>query len=119
MSVPAPFRPFQGDTVSDPYTTPQQPGGYQPNYIQSSPDQMRGQQLAQTSMIFGIISLFVVGIILGPIAIVKAKRAEELGGDAKVGQITGWIGTVLGALQVIGVIIYIVAVVAFVGTTNS
>ncbi len=42
-----------------------------------NPQQAEGAQLAQTSMILGIISLFVVGIILGPIAIVKAKKAER------------------------------------------
>lgn len=103
------------------YNTPGQPGGgYQPNYYaQSSPDQARGQELAQTSMIFGIISLFVVGVILGPIAIVKAKRAEELGGDATIGKITGWIGTILGALQLIGAIIWVIAVLSWMPATFS
>lgn len=104
--------------MSEQYTSPGQPGGYQPPYMQNSPDQVRGQQLAQTSMIFGIISLFAVGVILGPIAIVKAKRAEELGGDAKVGRITGWIGTILGVLWLIGAIIYIVAFVSLMGSMD-
>lgn len=102
--------------MSEQYTTPNQPGDYQPAYHQPSPDQMRGEQLAQTSMIFGIISLFVVGIILGPIAIVKAKRAEELHADAKVGKVTGWIGTILGAIQLIVFIIWLVAIIGFVAT---
>ncbi|RMB58821.1 DUF4190 domain-containing protein [Tessaracoccus antarcticus] len=105
--------------MSQQYNAPQQPGGYQPNYPQGSPDQMRGQQLAQTSMILGIISLFAVGIILGPLAIIKAKRAEELGGDAKVGKITGWIGTVLGALWIVGIIIYIIAFVSLMASVNA
>lgn len=104
--------------MSEQYNAPGQQGGYQPPYAQNNPDQVRGQQLAQTSMIFGIISLFIAGIILGPIAIVKAKRAEEAGGDAKVGKITGWIGTILGVLWLIGVIIYIVAIIALVPTMN-
>ncbi|MEO7587729.1 MAG: hypothetical protein ABIS84_06835 [Arachnia sp.] len=104
--------------MSEQYNAPQQPGGYQPNYSQS-PDQARGAQLAQTSMILGIISLFVVGFILGPLAIIKAKRAEELGGDAKVGKVTGWIGLVLGILQVIGVIIYVVALVGLMASVNG
>lgn len=104
--------------MSEQYNTPNQPGGYQPNYGQNNPDQMRGQQLAQTSMILGIISLFAVGIILGPLAIVKAKRAEEAGGDAKVGRITGWIGTILGVLWLIGLIIYIIAFVSLMGSMD-
>lgn len=103
--------------MSDQHNSPTPPAGYaQPTYIQNSPDQMRGQQLAQTSMILGIISLFVVGIILGPIAIVKAKRAEELHTAATVGKVTGWIGTVLGILWIIGTIFWIVA---FMAAVNS
>lgn len=58
----------------------------------------RGQQLAQTSMILGILSLFVVGVILGPLAISKANKAErQFQTSATVGKVTGWVGTVLGA----------------------
>ncbi len=105
--------------MSQPYNDPnQQPGYGQPQYIQNSPEQMRGMQLAQTSMILGIISLFVAGIILGPIAIVKAKRAEELHSAATVGKVTGWIGAILGVLWVIGIIIWIVAFAALMNTTT-
>lgn len=101
--------------MSQPYNDPNQAGGYQPGGYQPNPgmnpNTAQGQSLAQTSMILGILSLFVVGFVLGPIAIVKAKRAEELGGDAKVGKITGWIGAVLGVLGLIGVVIYIIALV--------
>ncbi len=109
--------------MSQPYNAPNepggygQPGGYQPN-AQVNPDMARGAQLAQTSMILGILSLFVVGIVLGPIAIVKAKQAEKLGGDAKVGKITGWIGAILGAVWIIIFVLYIVALIAVVGTSN-
>ncbi len=103
--------------MSQQYNDPNQPGGYQPGGYQPNPgmnpNMAQGQSLAQTSMILGILSLFVVGFVLGPIAIVKAKRAEELGGDAKVGKITGWIGAVLGVLGLILFIIYIVAILAF------
>lgn len=70
-----------------------------------------GAQLAQTSMILGIISLFVVGIVLGPIAIVKANRAErEFNTSATVGKVTGWIGTIFGALGFLYIIFIILAV---------
>jgi len=88
--------------MSQPTQYPQ-PG--QPFQTQNSPEHMRGQQLAQTSMILGILSLFVFGVILGPIAIVKAKQAEKLNTAATVGKITGWIGTVLGALYIVGTIL--------------
>ena len=79
-----------------------------PTYIQNSPEQMRGAQLAQTSMILGILSLFVVGIILGPIAISKAKKAEQLNAAATVGKVTGWIGTIFGILSIIAFVLLMV-----------
>ena len=92
--------------------TPQYNGAnpYQgaPAYTQNSPEQLRGSQLAQTSMILGILSLFVVGIILGPIAISKAKQAEQLNVAATVGKVTGWIGTILSLLSIVGFIILMV-----------
>ena len=74
-----------------------------PMYMQNSPEQMRGAQLAQTSMILGILSLFVpfVGIVLGIIAINKAKEAEQLHTAATVGKVTGWVGTILWILSIV------------------
>ena len=46
----------------------QYPQSGQPFQTQNSPEHMRGQQLAQTSMILGILSLFIAGVILRPIA---------------------------------------------------
>lgn len=73
------------------------------------PEQSRGQQLAQTSMILGILSLFVplVGIVLGIIAINKAKEAEQLHTAATVGKVTGWVGTILWILSVIPLLLII------------
>lgn len=78
-------------------------------YMQNSPEQMRGAQLAQTSMILGILSLFVplVGIVLGIIAINKAKEAEQLHTAATVGKVTGWVGTILWILSVIPILLLI------------
>ncbi|MHC6177813.1 hypothetical protein [Glutamicibacter sp. X7] len=87
-----------------------QPGAQQPypGYI-NTPQQLEGAQLAQTSMILGIISLFVVGIILGPIAIVKANRAErEFNTAATVGKVTGWIGTIFGILGALYIVFLII-----------
>ncbi|MFF5792117.1 hypothetical protein ACFY5D_08730 [Paeniglutamicibacter sp. NPDC012692] len=88
-----------------------------PTYIQNSPEQLRGAQLAQTSMILGILSLFVVGIILGPIAISKAKKAEELHTAATVGKVTGWIGTIFGILGLLWAAFFVVML--FVGASQQ
>lgn len=83
-----------------------------------NPQQAEGAQLAQTSMILGIISLFVVGIILGPLAIVKAKQSErEFNTDATVGKVTGWIGTIFGILGVLYIVFLIVITFSFAGTS--
>ena len=73
------------------------------------PEQMRGQQLAQTSMILGILSLFIplLGIVLGIIAIRKAKEAEQLNTDATVGKVTGWVGTIMWILSVVPLLLLI------------
>lgn len=119
---------------NNPYTSGNP--GQQPQYPYQSPGQnqqfgaapgypgyaypqqhAQGSQLAQTSMILGIISLFVVGIILGPIAISKAKRAErEFNTDATVGKVTGWIGTIFGIIGLLYIILMIVMAVTFAGT---
>lgn len=66
-----------------------------------------GYSLAQTSMVLGILSLFVVGVILGPIALMKAHEAErDYGVQATVGKVTGLIGLIFGALQVLAVVGY-------------
>ena len=65
--------------MSNQYYSPQQPSyGYA--VVPVSPDIVRGQQHAQTSMILGIISLVVgpIALILGPLAIVYAGKAEAL-----------------------------------------
>ncbi|WP_404287155.1 hypothetical protein [Glutamicibacter arilaitensis] len=66
-----------------------------------------GVSLSQTSMILGILSLFVVGVILGPIAIMKGNEAERVYGvPATVGKVTGMIGLIFGALQVLAIVGY-------------
>lgn len=79
------------------------PGAQFPMYQQNP-----GVSIAQTSMILGILSLFVVGVVLGPIAMIKANEAERMYGvPSTVGKVTGLIGLILGALQVIVLIGYI------------
>lgn len=79
---------------------------YQQFYIEKPAEILEGEKLAKTSTIFGIVSLFFLGLILGPIAIVKAARAEKFGVDSTVGKVTGWLGTIWGVLYILLVIIY-------------
>ncbi|WBL19062.1 DUF4190 domain-containing protein [Citricoccus sp. NR2] len=112
-----------------PYTSQgagNQPGdGYAaPNYAAGQPEQygqygqtgqygqygnpQEGQSAATTSLVLGIIGLFAFGIILGPLAIFFAGKAERNGVPATAGKVIGWIVTILWALGVVFIILSIV-----------
>lgn len=90
-----------------------------PVYTQNSVEQLQGAQHAQTSMILGILSLFFIGIILGPIAIFKAKKAEQLHTAATVGKVTGWIGTIIGLISIVVTIFMIIAAISTAGALSQ
>lgn len=94
----------------------QTPGGTQQPQQYNSREQFTGGQLAQTSMILGILALVfsALGIILGPIAISKANKAErQYNTAATVGKVTGWLGTLLGALWVLAGLLVLFGMVSF------
>lgn len=93
-------------------------------------EQRAGKAVA--SMVLGIISVFscmfygVPGLVCGIIAVVLAKRAREavrLGEApafsldfAKAGKVCGWVGICLSGLFFLLVVLYMVFVVALIGT---
>lgn len=79
---------------------------YHQFYVEKPAEILEGEKLAKTSTILGIVSVLFLGLILGPIAIVKAARAEKLGVDSTVGKVTGWLGTIWGAIYILLVILY-------------
>jgi len=94
----------------------QQAYGSQPFPGQMPPYGAQGGQMAQyqatkdaqTSWILGLVGLFItMGIVLGPIAIHYANKAERGGAKATLGRVLGW-------LCIIEFILAIVAVIAFV-----
>ena len=86
-------------------TTPPAPGGGVPQYSGSmntySSDRMAADKAAQLSLIFGIVGLFIAGIIFGPLAIWQASKAEKMNKAATPGKVLGWIGTLWGIGQII------------------
>ncbi len=76
-------------------------------YYTQSPQQVEAEKASQVSLICGILGLFFLGIILGPIAIVQATKAEKLGKAATAGKVLGWIDTIFG---VIGIIVFIMMI---------
>ncbi|MCL2475369.1 MAG: zinc-ribbon domain-containing protein [Chloroflexi bacterium] len=60
-----------------------------------------GESSATSSLVCGIIGLFVLWFVLSIVAIVQGNKAKKLGytgGTATAGTILGWIGVVLGII---------------------
>lgn len=53
------------------------------------------------SLVLGIVGLFLLGIILGPLAIMQANKAERLGERATAGKVLGYICTIFGVIGLI------------------
>ena len=105
-----------GQNQYDPYGQQyQQPGQYgQPmmvsiGIVQKTPEQLAGENAAQTSMVLGIISLACIvtlswwlfglpSLILGVIGILKANEAERYGVAASAGRILNWISVAIGGM---------------------
>lgn len=63
-----------------------------------SPDASKAKT---TSLVLGIFGLFFLGLILGPLAIIQANKAERLGERATAGKVLGYICTVFGIIGLI------------------
>lgn len=98
----------------------QQPqhGGYLPGYgYPYPPVDPRAQSQATTALVLGIVGLVsMLGVILGPIALVQARKAREGGADATAGRVLGWIATIIGALSVLLIIGWVIFVLSILGT---
>lgn len=78
-----------------------QPPMSPPTQMSYSTESMLADKAAQMSLIFGIVGLFIAGIIFGPLAIWQASKAEKLNKSATPGKVLGWIDTILGIGQII------------------
>lgn len=98
----------------------QQPqhGGYPREYgYPYPPVDPRAQSQATTALVLGIVGLVsMLGVILGPIALVQAKKAREGGADATAGRVLGWIATIIGALSVLLIVGWVIFVFSILGT---
>ncbi len=61
-----------------------------------------------TSLVFGIIGLFIFGIILGPLAIMQANKAERFGARATAGKVLGIICTIVGIVGIIFAVLHFI-----------
>lgn len=65
-----------------------------------------GKRSAQLSMAFGVLSLFMLWFVFGPLAISHANKAEKMGEPSVGGKILGWVAIGLGALSILFVIAF-------------
>ncbi|MDQ0707645.1 hypothetical protein QFZ52_000297 [Arthrobacter woluwensis] len=70
--------------------------------VESQTAYLQGVGHRSQATVFGVLGLFVLGIVFGPLAIVQAGRAEALGVTATAGKVLGWIGVGFGVLWVLG-----------------
>lgn len=98
---------------------PHQTGGYQQGMYQPAYQTMEGEKAAQLSLIFGLVGFFVAGIILGPLAIWQARKAERLGVPATAGKILGWIVTAFHAIAVLFFVVMFIIFFAGLGAATG
>jgi|SRR5690625_564582 len=101
--------PTQPQQPASPYQTPPAAhAGYSPYGQSTTYASPEAQQASQTALVLGIIGLFVFGIILGPLAIMKANEAQRGGVDATAGKVVGWIALILHALGlIVGILMFL------------
>ncbi len=59
----------------------------------------RGWRAARQAVILGSLGIVLVGVVLGPVALVRAAQAEALGVRSRAGEILGWVALYAGLLQ--------------------
>ncbi len=106
-----------GAYPTSPYGQSYQPGSFQGGIYQDPHRTLEGEKAAQLSLIFGLVGLFVAGIILGPLAIWQANKAEKLGVPATAGKVLGWITTVLYGLAVLFGVMALILFVTVLGAS--
>ncbi|WP_104167843.1 DUF4190 domain-containing protein [Arthrobacter sp. SX1312] len=112
------YGPAGGYPPNQPGSSPyQQTGSYPSGLYQSSYQTMEGEKAAQLSLILGLVGFFVAGIVLGPLAIWQARKAERLGVPATAGKVLGWIVTALYGLAILFGILFFVLVIVGLGAT--
>ena len=129
------YNSSSGQVYQNQQPTYQQPAYQQPMYAQpmmavvpKTPQQIAGEQAAQTSMTLGVIGLVllltglggVITLILGIIGVKKAAEAERQGVPATGGKVMGWISLIGGGLLTILAILAIgFIIIAFIAAASA
>lgn len=107
----------QGAYPTAPYGQSYQEGSFQGSLYRDPNRILEGEKAAQLSLILGLVGLFVAGIVLGPLAIWQANKAEKLGVPATAGKVLGWVTTVLYGLAVLFGVLALIFFVAVLGAS--
>jgi hypothetical protein len=97
---------------NQPYRYPNYPNVQQNNSLEF----FHGSKFKEKSVIYGVIGLFFLGIVFGPLAISNAKKAEALHHSATLGKVLGWIDTLAG---VFWLLIFVLLVVSAASGSSS
>ncbi|MGP4032178.1 hypothetical protein [Pseudarthrobacter sp. 1C304] len=80
---------------------------------------MEGMRHARLATVFGVLSIFSLGILFGPLAIGRAKKAEAFGVPAPEGRVLGWVGIGLFILGTVFFVGYMALIFSVVGSLSD
>lgn len=101
---PPPGQPWGPETGA--FWAPQWGPQWGPGWM--SPQAAEGRRHAEHALVLGILSVVVLPL-LGPFALWQAREAEKLGISATAGKVLGWVGTVMIAVFLIFLLLWLVA----------
>lgn len=73
---------------------------------------MEGMRHARLATVFGILGIFTLGALFGPLAMAEAKKAEAFGVPAPEGRVLGWVGIGLFSMGVLFFLAYLAMILA-------
>jgi hypothetical protein len=80
---------------------PYQHANYPTFQQNNSMEYMQGEKYKEKSLIFGIVGIFFLGVVFGPLAIINANKAEAMHHSATPGKVLGWIATIWSAISIV------------------
>ena len=57
------------------------------------------------ALLLGVVGIFFLGIVCGPLALARAKKARSLGVRAPAGTVLGWLDLVFGLFAVVALVL--------------
>jgi hypothetical protein len=80
---------------------------------------MEGMRHARLATVFGVLSIVSLGILFGPLAIGRAKKAEAFGVPAPEGRVLGWVGIGLFTVGTVFFVGYMALIFSIVGSLSD